>query len=125
MNSLVINSLIKIKNDSLTNKSQTIVLSNVLMINILRLLYTEGFIQHFSIPSSNFPKKVILGFKENLSFQNLKIISSPSKEVHLKYKDICKLSSESSLLIFSTDKGLLSLRDCKRFKVGGVLLFSL
>jgi len=57
-------------------------------------------------------------------FNNLKIVSSSSYKKIVSLKNICKLVTKNKYFLFSTNKGLLSMTECKRYHVGGVLLFS-
>ena len=55
--------------------------------------------------------------------KSLKIISTPVKITYLTLKNLAKLPSTKSILVLSTSKGFLTGLECKKQKIGGVLLF--
>ena len=64
--------------------------------------------------------EVFLKYKNNQYIINsLKLISKPGKNIYLSFNQICKINSSKSFIIFSTNKGLKSLTDCKKLKIGG------
>ncbi len=91
---------------------------------LINILYREGFISSFSL-SENFYLKIVL--RSNSTglplIQNLKIVSTPGKPVYLDYKKICLLNLSGKVGFFTTSKGLLTSDECKKHRVGGVLLF--
>ena len=131
MNTNIIKLLLTLKNASASRKELVLVPFNRLSIEFLKILYKEGFIQSFYIQKSssflldkNYQIKVVLRFFYNKPIiSNLKIISTPSFNKYLKFKDLCKLSDKKNVLFFSTSKGLLTSFDCKKQRVGGTLLF--
>ena len=50
-------------------------------------------------------------------------MSTSSYGSYIKYLDICKILNQYKLLIISTNKGLLTGEACKKYKLGGKLLF--
>ena len=130
MNTTLINLIIKLKNAALSQKEFVIVDYNIFIIELLKLLYKEGFIQSFSIKlnQKQYQKKyeifIFLRYVYNRpTLTNIKIFSTPSYNHFLKLKSIAKLSTKKKLFIFSTNKGLLSGLECKKYKLGGTLLF--
>jgi small subunit ribosomal protein S8 len=122
MNNNLINFLIKIKNGSTINKEIITVDYDILSLKILKILYREGLIQSFKIDSTKI--HIFLRYINNRGlFDYFKIISKVSNVVYLKYTDICKLSDKRFLLVLSTNKGLLTGLECKKYKLGGELLF--
>ena len=127
MNTQTINFLNKIKNASLSNNETISVPYNKFVINLLTVLYKEGFIQSFNVYKDiNHETKVniLLRYYYNKSsIKNLKIISSPSKVKYLDYNSLTKLSTKKNVLFLSTNLGILTALDCKKKKIGGVLFF--
>jgi ribosomal protein S8 len=129
MNIETIKNLNQLKNASLVNHELVKLNSNKLTKNLLKLLYKEGLILSYRINEKNIKKitpefVVRIRYVYNKSvFKQLKIISSPSQRRFLCLKSISRIASKKNLLVFSTNKGLLTLNECKKFKVGGVLLF--
>jgi len=131
MNITLIQLLLKLKNASLARKEIVTIKYNKLCLDLLKLLYTEGFIQSFNIQTINSPflKKqlqisiTLRYFYNKPIFKNLKIVSKPSYVKYLKLKDLCKIVDKKSVLFLSTNKGLLTSLDCKKHQIGGTLLF--
>jgi len=131
MNITLIQLLLKLKNASLARKEIVTIKYNKLCLDLLKLLYIEGFIQSFNIQTINSPflKKqlqisiTLRYFYNKPIFKNLKIVSKPSYVKYLKLKDLCKIVDKKSVLFLSTNKGLLTSLDCKKHQIGGTLLF--
>lgn len=124
MNYITIKFLISIKNASLgTNETLTLNYDSF-SLSILKILYNSGLIQGYSVLDSNrviiYLRKV---FNKTLT-RELKLVSTPKTKVSLDYKAILSLKKNTnSLMFFSTDQGLFTINECKKNKVGGVLLF--
>jgi small subunit ribosomal protein S8 len=124
MNKSIANFLIKLKNSSLVNKEIiNIRLENVIL-KIIKLLYKEGFIQSFKV---NFETKNILiylrySFNKSI-LKNIKIVSLPSKQLYIKYKELTRISSKNNFILVSTSVGLKTSLECKKNHLGGKILF--
>jgi ribosomal protein S8 len=46
-------------------------------------------------------------------------MSKPGKRIYFNTKQIWKISSNKTFIIFSTHKGLKSIHECKKQKIGG------
>lgn len=129
MNLETIKFLSQLKNASLVNHENVCVRSNRLIQSLLKFLYKEGLVLSFRTK-----KHQLFGFTSN-SFVNLryffnkpifkhfKIMSSPSKRKYVSLHILSRIYSKKNIFLFSTNKGLLTLNECKKFKVGGLLLF--
>ena len=130
MNIQTIKFLNKLKNASLVNQDFFQINSNKLIASVLKILYKEGFVLSYKIrPKKNFlnlKKEAIVHLRYVHSkpvFKDLKIISTPSHTIFMAHTTICRIVSKKNILIFSTNKGLLTGNECKKFKIGGILLF--
>jgi ribosomal protein S8 len=129
MNINLINLLISLKNASLSKKEVVITPYNSLYIKLLKVLYTEGFIQSFSVNKNNTVNKqklIVIKLRYSYNkpiFTKLKFFSTPSKLNYFKVKDIYKLNEKRFVLFFSTTKGFLTGLECKKHGIGGKLLF--
>lgn len=125
MTIVLCNMLSKLKNASSIKKHKIIISYNKNILTFSKLFYSEGLILSFL---SNKQNKNIIIFLHHVSgifssFQNLKLISKVSNIQKLKYLDICRLSTQQRLFVFSTSLGILNVSDCKKNHVGGNLLF--
>lgn len=130
MNVETIRFLNQLKNTSLGNVQKFQTKSNKLILGLLKLLYKEGYIISFKkVLRDNYLNETsdFYVHTRNLEgkqlFKDLKIISTPAYQKYYSIKTINRLESKKKLIVFSTDKGIMTLSDCKRKHVGGVLLF--
>jgi small subunit ribosomal protein S8 len=130
MNLETIKFLNQLKNASLGNLEKIKTRSNNLILNLLKVLYKEGYILSFrrilKEDYLNETSEFLIHIKNpngKQLFKDLKIISTPSNQKYFSLKDINRMESKRKLIIFSTDKGILTLTECKRNYVGGILLF--
>lgn len=121
MKYLTINTLIHLKNSSLRNKPKIKIPYNSKIMDLLKLLYEEGLVQSFK--ANLFLKTIEISFKVDQALKNIRIVSSPSRSVYLKSKEIALLNENSRVYIFSTTQGLCTSFICKKFFLGGKLLF--
>jgi ribosomal protein S8 len=124
MNYTTVKFLINIKNASLGTNETLIINYDSFSLTILKTLYTSGLIQGYTVLDSS---KVVIYlrkvFNKTLT-RELKLISTPKTKVSLDYKAITRLKKNTnSLMFFSTDQGLFTINECKKNKIGGVLLF--
>lgn len=87
----------------------------------LKIMWEEGFILGYTIDSNDSKKlKIFLKYKDGKPVINtIKLISKPSKRIYWSINQIWKLDSSKNFIIFSTNKGLKSIIDCKKLKIGG------
>lgn len=120
----LIKCLIKIKNASNLNKEVVYLNFNIKYLKILKILYREGFIQGFKLDLQNYQTIVYLRFFQNKKvIDRLKFLSIPSREHFISYKDLSMINNKKTFILLSTNKGLRSLYECKKQKLGGKLLF--
>ena len=124
MNNNIIQFLLTIKNAGMAHKEIIIITYNKINLDLVTLLYTEGFLQSFKVNEKLNIITIFLRYGNNKNiFKDLKIVSTPSRLIYLKYLDLCKLSDKKLLLVFSTDKGFFTGLECKKNKIGGKFLF--
>jgi len=124
MNKSIANFLIKLKNASLVNKEVLTVRLESMSLKIVSILYKEGFVQSFLV---NEDKKQIFiylrySFNKNV-LKNIKIVSSPSKLLYVKYKELTRISNKNTFILVSTTMGLKTFLECKKNHLGGKILF--
>lgn len=121
MHFTLIKFFIALKNATTLKKELVFCFYNKTFLKIIKLLYQKGLIKDFSIKQSHI--LIYLKYTFNLSaLSNLKIVSKPSWPLFLSFKEICKLSEKNIIFFFSTNKGLMSSLECKKYKIGGKLL---
>jgi len=124
MNNALIKILLKLKNASSLNKESVVVNPTISCRPYLNFLYNEGFIQGFKFDSKNSCYTVQLRFfQQKCLITNIKIFSFPSYNHFISYFELNFINSKRKFFLFSTNKGLFTLSDCKKQKIGGKLLF--
>ena len=112
--------LIKLKNFSVSNKLSFFITFSSKIKNIVKILYKLGIIQSYTFSTNQ------IYLKKKPVFRNLEIVSTPSNLRFLTFFDITRLQiSPTTIMIFSTNKGILSQQECQEQGVGGILLFIL
>ena len=126
MNIQLINFLSQLKIGSLSYKEHIFIKYNKTHSKILKSLYKEGLIVSYNIIKKQnlfYTFVHIRCCQNNFLLNSLKIVSTPSKSVYLNYQEISKLTTKKKTFFFSTNQGVCTINECKRFKIGGVLYF--
>lgn len=111
-----------IKNGQLAKRSYIHQKKKKLCELFLNILWTEGFIIGYKIEGENQKSlKIFLKYIENgkPSINNIKAISKPGRRISYSLKQIWKIDSSKTLIIFSTNQGLKTLSECKKLQLGG------
>jgi small subunit ribosomal protein S8 len=90
--------------------------------SFLKVLWVEGFISGYTVDPINSKKlKIFLKYYRNGKpvINSIELISKPSRRIYWSVHQIWKIDSSKNFIIFSTNKGLKSLLDCKKLKIGG------
>lgn len=87
----------------------------------LNLLWKEGFITGYTIDSKSKNQiKIFLKYRNGRPVINsLTLISKPSRRIYYSIKQIYKINYNKSFIVFSTNKGLKSITECKKLRIGG------
>jgi small subunit ribosomal protein S8 len=126
MNYTLVKFLTKLKSYSFLKKEYLTVEYSEAIFEIIKLLYNEGYLQSYRLIENNLKLLiyVILRYFFNKPiFKNLKLISTNSKKKYLNFSLLNKISSKKFTIVVSTSNGILSLNECKKKKLGGILLF--
>lgn len=123
MNKTIISFLINLKNNSVSKNEFTSFKYSKDIHKITILLYKEGYIQSYKIlKNSNI--FIQLRYYFNLPIINkLQVLSSPSYSNILTKKKLHNINTKRNTLFILTNRGLITLRQAKQFKIGGLLLF--
>ena len=111
-----------IKNGQLAKRSYIHQKRKKLCELFLNILWNEGFIIGYKIEGKNKENlRIFLKYIENgkPSINNIKVISKPGRRITYSLKQIWKIDSSKTLIIFSTNQGLKTLAECKKLQLGG------
>ncbi|XZR52966.1 MAG: 30S ribosomal protein S8 [Candidatus Carsonella ruddii] len=92
--------------------------SNFTML-LLNIFYENNFLENYYLLIIN-SKKFIVVLVKNIFY--LKFFSKPSNKFYIKYKNINNFLFNASLGIINTNFGLMTIKECKKIGIGGILL---
>ena len=118
-NNNLYNMVSNIKNGQLSKRYFIIQNRKKICENILKILWDEGFIAGYTLYKID-KLQIFLKYRNSKPvIQSIKLISKPSKKIYYSIKQIWKIDSNKSFIIISTNKGLKSIIECKKLKIGG------
>nr|YP_010139036.1 ribosomal protein S8 [Lithodesmium undulatum]QQJ94644.1 ribosomal protein S8 [Lithodesmium undulatum] len=125
MNNLLWNMISNIKNNQLARKQVMFQKKNSVCIEILNILWDEGFILGYTKChlNSNFIK-IFLNYKKKTPvISSLVVLTKPSSSFYYSTKQLWKLNISNGLMILSTSKGFMTIETCKKLNLGGKPFF--
>lgn len=124
MNKSIRNLLISLKNSSTINAEQVCSEYSNKKLNLLRVLYKQGYVQSYSLDKLSLKIFVALRYLHNKPvISDLKILSRTINSKNLSLKHVSKISNRYFTLFISTSEGIYTSLDCKKKKLGGKTLF--
>lgn len=126
MNNKIVKFLSLIKNASLVKKNHVFVCYNDLILKCVEVLYKEGLILSYSILKEKSDLKISIKLRnvdDMVLTSHIKLVSKPTHIKYLPYHQICRIVLKEKTGFFFTNKGILTLDECKKNKVGGVFSF--
>jgi len=110
-----------IKNGQLTKRNYIFHPRKKICESYLKILWREGFILGYTIDHKNKHQiKIFLKYKNGQpAVKSLNLISKPGRRIYYSFKQIWKIDSNKYFIIFTTNKGLKSIIECKKLKIGG------
>nr|QYJ09251.1 ribosomal protein S8 [Pleurosigma sp. mgcode 4] len=110
-----------IKNGQLAKKAFIYQKRKKICEEFLKILWDEGFILGYKVDQIDSNKlKIFLKYNnEEPVINSIKLITKPGRRVYYSINQIWKLDSTKTFIIFSTNKGLKTIIDCKKLKLGG------
>ncbi len=118
--------LTRIKNAIMAEKKDVIVPLSKIKLEIAKMLKREGYISDFKVEKSGLPPMIIIDLKYHAPKRNaiegVKRISKPGRRIYSGSDSIPKVLGGLGVALLSTNKGLLTGKDCERNNVGGEVL---
>ena len=112
----------------MAQKNMVIITRKNICESFLKLLWNEGFIHGYRISKHNINTLEIFLKYDKLGkpvINSFKFVSKPSQRIYFSNKQIWKINSYKTFIIFSTHKGLKSINQCKKQRIGGEALLIL
>jgi ribosomal protein S8 len=126
MNNKIIKFLNTLKNASLAKKNTVSITYNSLLLKCVEALYKEGLVLSYSTNTENSELKIFIKLRnvdDSVLTSKIKSISKPTNIKYLPYHQICRITLKEKTGFFFTNKGILTLDECKKQRVGGVFSF--
>lgn len=118
--------LTRIRNASMSGKSELIAPFSKIKADIARILKQEGYISAYEVETSvtNKPQlKVVTKFVNRApAITGLKRVSKPGLRKYVGAQEVPRVLGGMGISILSTPKGVMSGREAKKENVGGELL---
>jgi small subunit ribosomal protein S8 len=118
--------LSRIKNAINAEKMNVAVPLSGIKLGITRILKREGYISDFKVGRSAFPSMIYIDLKYKNKrtnvIEDVKRISKPGRRVYANADSIPKVLGGLGVAILSTNKGLLTGKECETQNVGGEVL---
>jgi len=114
--------LTNIKNGQMAKKNAIVEPKKNICESFLKILWDEGFISGYRTSIQDKSKlEIFLKYTKTgiPAINSLKFLSTPGKRVYYSARQIWKLDSCKTFIIFSTDQGLQSIIECKKKRLGG------
>ena len=111
-----------LKNGQMAKKSVVTGPKKNICESLLKILWDEGFISGYRVSSQNDNRlEIFLKYDKSgkPAINSLKFVSRPGQRVYYTTKQIWKIDSYKTFIIFSTNKGLKSISECKKHRIGG------
>jgi small subunit ribosomal protein S8 len=120
MKNHLLNMFVNIQNGQMAKKSILMQPKKNICESFLQILWNEGYISGYRILNN---KKIEIFLKYTRTgkpvINSIKFLSKPSRNLYYSIKQIWKLNSSKTFIVFSTNKGLKTINDCKKIKIGG------
>jgi len=117
--------LISLKNGMTYERSLVIAPYTHMNFKILTILYKEGFICNFFRPL-DYPDQLHVVIRPALGefFKHLKFFSRHSTLSRRSYYELLPLLKSTRFGLITTSRGVISIREAYKYKVGGRILFT-
>lgn len=118
--------LIALKNGMTYERSLVVVPYTSMNFKILTILYKEGFICNF-FRSLHYPDQIHVVIRPSLGefFKHLKFFSRNSILSRRSYTELLPLLKSTRFGLITTSRGVISIREAYKHKVGGQILFTI
>lgn len=122
MNDVLADTLTRIKNAVMRGKKEVTVKSSKLVIDVLEVLKTEGFVGAYETQEDGDVKvNLVYEAGEPMAASFIKV-SRPGQRIYVGYKEIVPVLNGRGISIISTSQGVMTGAQAKSKKLGGEFL---
>ncbi len=117
----------RIRNANMIRRESVDIPSSKMKLSILKILKEEGFINEFKeMPSENKQSAIRVYLKygplRQQIINRIEKVSKSSRRIYKRSKDVVKIFGGIGIAIYSTSKGMMSDKECRKQKIGGELI---
>ena len=117
----------RIRNASMIQRESVDIPLSKIKLAILKILKEEGFIKEFKeIPTGNKQSIVRVYLKygplKQQIINKIERASKSSRRIYKKTGEVGKIFGGIGIAIYSTSKGIISDKECRKLKIGGELI---
>lgn len=119
--------LTRIRNAVMAEKKDVVVPLSRIKLEIAKILKREGYLSDFKVDKNAFPPliNIRLKYKDKCKdnvIEGVKRISKPGRRVYAGADHMPKVLAGLGVAVLSTNKGLLTGKECEKQNVGGEVL---
>ncbi|HLP45997.1 MAG TPA: 30S ribosomal protein S8 [Candidatus Deferrimicrobium sp.] len=120
--------LTRIKNAIMAEKEDVVVPLSKIKLEVAKILKREGYIVDFKVDKTIFPPIIDIDLKyrgknhKDNVIAGVERISKPGRRIYAGADNIPKVLGGLGLSVLSTNKGLLTGKECEKHGVGGEVL---
>ena len=118
--------LTRIRNANLAGHEQVEVPASRLILEIIKILQSEGFIKGYELVKDQAQNRAKMSLKygphKEKVITGLKRVSRPGLRVYSKRGDLPRVLTGLGIAIVSTSKGVITDREARKLRVGGEIL---
>ncbi len=117
----------RIRNASAIQRESVDIPLSKMKLGILKILKEEGFVKEFkTIPTGNEQSLVRVYLKygplKRQIINKIERVSKSSRRVYKKAGEVGKIFGGIGIAIYSTPRGIISDKECRKLKIGGELI---
>lgn len=129
VNDVIADSLTRIRNASLRRLDVTTLYYSKIMVSILEVFKSKGFIKDFGVNDKDGKQSIsvqlIYDDRGYSVFNEIKRLSKPGRRVYKSHLELKKFKNGYGVIVVSTNKGVISNEEAYRKNVGGEALCSI
>ncbi|MCP4156027.1 MAG: 30S ribosomal protein S8 [bacterium] len=118
--------LTRIRNAIMAEKKDVAMPLSKMKLEIAKILKREGYLNDFKVEKTVFPPTISVGLKYNKpkdnAIEGIKRVSKPGRRVYAGSDEIPKVLGGLGVTVLSTNKGLMTGKECEKNNVGGEVL---
>jgi len=120
--------LVRIKNATQARRKTVRLPYSNLDFSIAKVLMSEGYIKDVrkkAVEKKNFLELELVPRGSEATLRDFKIVSKPGRRLYMGYRELRSVRQGYGTGVLSTPKGILTIKEARKAKVGGEYLFEI